>query len=126
MIRSLPSRSRAFPIVLAIAGSCWSTVVVAQATPAHPALAPQSDVRQLSDEERLKILDGNTVESAAIARGESPDAQVATRGIHGEVGAMIGTNGMRAIYGTADIPLGDHAGATVSFESSQFGNYRRR
>jgi hypothetical protein len=129
MIRSMPSRLRAVPLVLAcIAGaSCWSTAAVAQSTAAPPPAAtpaPDSGVRMLTDEQRLAILDGNTVESAALARGESPDAQVATRGIHGEIGAAIGTNGMRAIYGTADIPLGDHAGATVSFESSRYG-YRR-
>ena len=132
MIRSMPSRLRAFPIVLAsvVSIAIWPSAADAQSTaPLPPAAssAPAADtgVRTLTDEQRLAILDGNTVESAALARGEAPGAQVATRGIHGEVGAMIGTNGTRAIYGTADIPLGDHAGATVSFESSRFG-YRRR
>jgi hypothetical protein len=34
--------------------------------------------------------------------------------VHGEVGAMIGTGGSRAVFGTATIPLGDKAHATVS------------
>jgi len=72
----------------------------------------------------MAILDGNTAESAAVARGELPDSEDARRGVHGEIGAMIGTHGARAIYGTAAIPLGDHADAVVSFESSSFG-YRR-
>ena len=72
----------------------------------------------------MAILDGNTAESAAAARGELPDSEGAKRGVHGEIGAMIGTNGARAIYGAASIPLGDHAGAVISFESSSFG-YRR-
>jgi hypothetical protein len=37
---------------------------------------------------------------------------------------MIGSHGTRGIYGTAEIPLGDNAGAVVSFENSRFG-YRR-
>jgi hypothetical protein len=41
------------------------------------------------------------------------------------VGVMIGSHGTRGVYGAADIPLGDNAGASVSFESSRFG-YRRR
>ena len=43
------------------------------------------------------------------------------RGIHGEMGVMVGTNGARALYGTALIPLGDNAGARISFETSRFG-----
>ncbi len=37
---------------------------------------------------------------------------------------MIGTQGARGVYGTADIPLGENVGATVSFESSSFGHRR--
>lgn len=72
----------------------------------------------------MEILNNNTVEKAAAARGELVGAEVPGRGIHGEIGFMIGSNGTRGAYGTADIPLGDNAGATVSFESSRFG-YRR-
>jgi len=72
----------------------------------------------------MAILDGNTVESAAAARGELPGSEDTRRGIHGEVGVMIGSHGARGIYGAAAIPLGEHADAMVSFESSSFG-YRR-
>jgi hypothetical protein len=72
----------------------------------------------------MAILDNNTEERAAAARGELPGARGIGRGIHGEVGVMIGSNGTRGAYGTADIPLGDNAGATVSFETSRYG-YRR-
>ena len=68
----------------------------------------------------MEILDHNTVESAAAARGELTGSERA-RGIHGEVGVMIGSHGTRGAYGTADIPLGDHASATVSVESSRIG-----
>ncbi|MDR6849401.1 MAG: hypothetical protein V4522_08945 [Pseudomonadota bacterium] len=95
------------------------------ATPAVAAAAAPSsgDTIRLSDKERDAILNSNTVESAAAARGERLPGT--GPGIHGEIGAMIGSNGTRGIYGTAAIPLGDNAGAVVSFESSQY-NWPRR
>ncbi|WP_010162949.1 MULTISPECIES: hypothetical protein [unclassified Sphingomonas] len=86
---------------------------------------PRGDTIRLSDAERDAILNSNTVESAAIARGERDESGKPGLGIHGEVGAMIGSNGLRSAYGVAAIPLGDNAGAVVSFESTQFGGYRR-
>jgi hypothetical protein len=123
--------NRALPIALAlVAGaSCWSTASLAQsalATTAEPApttipsTTANADTIRLTDAQRREILDGNTVEKAAAARGELTGSGLG-HGIHGEVGAMIGTHGARAAYGTADIPLGDNAGATVSFETSRFG-----
>ena len=130
---------RALPIALAlVAGaSCLSTASFAQSAPAsaaEPAPAPTttqpapsatSDTIRLTDAQRDAILNTNTVQSAAAARGELADSEGPGRGIHGEVGMMIGTQGARGVYGTADIPLGENAGATVSFESSSFGNRRR-
>jgi hypothetical protein len=105
---------------------CWSTAALAQSASIPTTSAAGSDIVRLTDEQRMAILDGNTVESAAAARGELPDSEDARRGVHGEVGVMIGSHGARAVYGTADIPLGDHAGAVVSFESSSFGYQRQR
>jgi len=125
MTRSMPSRLGALPIAFAlVAGVCCSPAF-AQAPAATDQPAPPSDTIRLSDRERDAILDSNTVESAAAARGELGESGGAGRGIHGEVGAMIGSNGTRGAYGVAAIPLGDNAGAVVSFESSQFGGYRR-
>lgn len=123
---------RAFPIALALlaGASCWSTASFAQSTPApppppttttQPAPSTTTDTIRLTDKERMEILDKNTEDSAAAARGELTGSGSAGRGIHGEVGAMIGSHGTRGAYGTAEIPLGDNAGATVSFESSRFG-----
>lgn len=125
MTLSMSLLFRAIPLALL---TCGATAAYAQsgpaATAAQPAPAAADDTRRLTDEERLAILDGNTVESAAAARGELPGAALATRGIHGEIGAMVGSHGTHAIYGTAEIPLGDRAAATISFENSRFG-YRR-
>ncbi|MEO8375736.1 MAG: hypothetical protein ABI471_10960 [Sphingomonas bacterium] len=132
MTHSTPATFRAFPIAFAlVAGaSCWSTASFAQSsaapTTAQPVSSPADDTIRLTDEQRMAILDHNTAESAAAARGELPELGNARRGIHGEVGIMIGSHGTRGVYGTADIPLGDNAGATVSFESSQYGYGRQR
>ena len=84
-----------------------------------PAL--RCDRARLTNEERQLIVDRNTVESAATARGEMTGAERATLGVHGEVSAFVGSHGSRGIAGTAAVPLGDNAGAVVSFESKQFG-----
>jgi hypothetical protein len=134
MIRLMSSPFSAAPMALALAASCWATASFAQSAPAttepvaaeaQPAPPSTGDTRRLTDEQRNEILNNNTVEKAAAARGELSDSDGPGRGIHGEVGFMIGTNGTRGAYGTADIPLGDNAQATVSVESSTFG-YRRR
>jgi len=134
MIHLMRPDFRAFPIALALAvgaGTCCSpTTASAQSTPAPTTTQPASptatatDTIRLTDEQRDAILDANTEERAAAARGELAGSERPGRGIHGEVGVMIGSNGTRGTYGTADIPLGDNAGATISFESSRFG-YRR-
>jgi len=123
MTRSTSSL-RALPIALALVagGSFWSAASFAQTTQAAPPTT--DDTVRLSDEQRRTILDSNTMESAAAARGELTGADRADRRIHGEVGVMIGTNGTRGIYGVAEIPLGNNASAVVSYENSRYG-YRR-
>lgn len=119
MTRPTPLGFRVFATAFALVGAVPS---LAQTAPA-PA-AGDADTVRLTDEQRNAILDRNTVDSAAAARGELTQSQRMDRGIHGEVGMVIGSYGTRGIYGTAAIPLGDNAGAVVSFESSRFG-YRR-
>jgi len=119
MTRPISPRLRALTIALTVAvATGWSASSLAQAAPGD------GDTIRLTDEQRDAILDRNTEDSAAAARGELTRSQRMDRGIHGEVGMMIGSYGTRGIYGTAAIPLGDNAGAMVSFESSRFG-YRR-
>jgi hypothetical protein len=129
MIRPTPCSASALPLAFLLIASCWSAASFAQSAPApetaeaRPAPS-EGDTRRLTDAERDAILSSNTVERAAAVRGELPDSEGPGRGIHGEVGVMSGTNGTRGAYGTADIPLGDNARATVAVESSTFG-YRR-
>jgi hypothetical protein len=136
MTRLISLRYRVLPIALALGAgaSCLSTACFAQSAPvpesapaptmAQPVRPSTGDTIRLTDEQRDAILNNNTVESAAAARGELRDSEIARPGIHGEVGVMIGSQGARGVYGTADIPLGENAGATVSFESSSFGHRR--
>jgi hypothetical protein len=117
---------------VATSAACLPTTGFAQqastapTTTAPAATQPSSgDTIRLSDRERDAILNSNTVESAAAARGERLGPESGGPGIHGEIGATIGSNGTRGVYGTAAIPLGNNAGAVVSFESSQY-NWPRR
>jgi hypothetical protein len=82
-----------------------------------------SQTLSLTEAEKANLLAGNTEDSVDAARAGLPSGGP-MRGIHGEMGAMIGTHGSRGIYGTAAIPLGDNAGAVVSVESSRFGIVR--
>jgi hypothetical protein len=120
------------PILLALAGvfsfgtPCFAQSTVAPTpTVARPAQGATEDTIRLTDAERNTILGNNTVESAATARGEQGMSLSGGRGIHGEMGVMLGSNGARGVYGIAEVPLGDNAGAVVSFESSRFGRVRR-
>jgi hypothetical protein len=126
MTRSLPPSPRALAIALGLAAAMcsWPVGGLAQTTTAPVAETAAGDTVRLSDEQRNAILAGNTMDSAAAARGELSGAERAARGVHGEVGVMIGTNGARGIYGTAAIPLGDRGEAVVSFESSRYGRPR--
>ena len=128
MTRSPLLTLRATSLALMLAGmSCPSGSAYGQTTeaPSTARSAPSSgDTIRLTDEQRQAVLDKNTVESAAAARGEMTGPDRAKLEVHGEVSAFVGSNGSRGISGTAAVPLGDNAGAVVSFESSRFG-YRR-
>ncbi len=119
------ARALSIAFALALGWSCGATAAVAQSATSQPAPATDGDIRRLTDEQRDAILNANTVESAARARGEQPGPTGPDRRVHGEVGFMIGTNGARGAYGAAEIPLGDRGAAAVSFESSRFGGPRR-
>ncbi len=84
--------------------------------------AAEPTTYSLTPEQKAAILDAGTENGAEAARaGKGAGAR-----IHGEVGGFVGTSGARGAYGTAAIPLGDNAGAIISFEKSRFGDTRRR
>lgn len=73
-----------------------------------------SQVRRLSPEEKERILAEN--EQRAKDAEFNAALGIPSPGIHGEIGAVIGTGGTRGIFGTALVPLGDRGMAAFSFE----------
>ncbi len=103
--------------IACLALACWPAATVAQG-PSRP-----PSTLRLSDAERAEQLDHDSEQGVDAARaGLAPGTP--SRRIHGEFGAMIGSRGTRSTYGVAAIPLGDNAGATVSFASSRYGARR--
>lgn len=117
-MKGLHSWFRAFGVVVGFVGGLGVAPALAAAQEATPAI---SDTLRLTDEQKAEVLGRNTEDSVDAARAGLSGEGSPKRQIHGEIGAMIGTGGARGIYGAAAIPIGDHAGATVSFESSRFG-----
>jgi hypothetical protein len=105
--------------LLLIAATGWASVAGAQT-----AAAP--DTLSLSDAQKAEIASHATEDSVDAARAGLDGTGAPDRKIHGEMGVMIGSHGTRGAYGTAAIPLGDHAGAVVSFEKSRYGYGTRR
>lgn len=115
--------SRVAPIALAVMAGfyCWPSASLAQSTAAQPAPSAIPGTLSLTDEQKMAVLNSNTEDGVDAARAGLGGSSNAGRGIHGEIGAVIGSHGTRGAYGTAAIPLGDNAGAALSFESSRFG-----
>jgi hypothetical protein len=91
---------------------------------AAPLLAqPVTETLRLTPEEKANILNHQTEASVDAARA-GPGGGGGGRQIHGEIGATIGSRGLRDFYGTAAIPLGDHAAAAVSFEDGRYTPHR--
>lgn len=79
-----------------------------------------------------------TEREAALAAGESRAAPRRAddaldsgqprpdRGVHGEIGAFIGTGGAHGAFGTMVAPLGDRGTAAFSFSTEDFGRRRYR
>ena len=81
------------------------------------AVAPDAgQTIRLSPEQIAKLRDNSTQTATEDLTGGGLGS-----GIHGEVGMTVGTHGTRGVYGVAAIPLGENAGAIVSFEDSRFG-----
>ena len=110
-------------------GRWWSkawfaTIALAPAPLLAQAATTDPSVHSLTDAQKAEILSHNRETLADAARLGVDTPGGADRAIHGEVGAMIGSNGTRGAFGTAAIPLGGNAGAIVSFESSRYGGRR--
>lgn len=110
----LPMRWKRLLVVAAIMSPC--TAVQAEAEESEP-----GQVISLTPEQKREALEGGGGATIGHRSLVAPEGSGSSRQIHGEVGAMIGTGGARGIYGAAAVPLGDNAGAFLSFEKTRFG-----
>jgi len=115
------STRRRVPQLMFVAGSLLVTVLPAMAV-AQTAESAAPQVYGLTTAQKAALdREGNSERTGARTLAGGGDRQ-----IHGEVGAMIGTNGARGAFGTMAVPLGDTGDAIVSFESSRYGDRRHR
>ena len=109
------------------ARAAFALLAVLASVPSQAQTAPVAPgVITLSDAEKAAILRQNEESRAGDAlQTLLPGPSAATLSqIHGQVGAMIGSNGARGAFGAASIPLGPDAGASVLFETSRYGRSR--
>ncbi len=106
-------------LALFLLGSLIATGAVAQ--------TDLGQVRRLSPKEKERILANSSEAKADASLASIMGGGGGSRpsGIHGEIGAEIGTNGARGVFGTALVPLGENGSAIISFEKSQFGTLDR-
>jgi hypothetical protein len=89
-------------------------IATAAGTPASPAQPNTSPLtRWLKDAPPLSL--GDDYANGALEQ-PGPD-----RGVHGEVGFGVGSNGYRDIYGAATMPVGKIGQLGVAVEDTQFG-----
>lgn len=84
-----------------------------------PAFA--EDVIRLSPLEREAALEAAAVRAPINGAPGLGDGKV-----HGEMGLTVGSNGLRALYGNAIVPLGDDAMLGLSFSQVNGGRWRGR
>jgi hypothetical protein len=104
---------------------CLAGLILLPAMPSAAQTAPAGagNALSLTDAEKAELLAHNTESSVDAARA-GLGSGTPGRQIHGEVGALVGSHGTRSFYGTAAIPLGNNAGAVVSFEDSHYNWHR--
>lgn len=105
--------------ILAVALACVSCAVnSADAADANDA----GQVIRLSPEQIAEI------EAEALRRemGELGADQTRSNRIHGSASVMVGTGGSFGVAGSMAAPLGESAGAAVSFSYERFPKVRRR
>lgn len=104
---------------------CLASLLLLPATALSAQIVPPDtgNTLSLTDAQKSELLAHNTETSVDSARA-GLGSGAPSRQIHGEVGALVGSHGTRSFYGTAAIPLGNNAGAMVSFEDSHYNWHR--
>jgi len=88
---------------------------------ASPALA-QEVVHRLSPDAREAAIDSASrqPERNALLTGLAPARGPSAHGLHGSVGFGIGTGGMREVFGSTMMPLGENGAAAFSFSTGRY------
>ncbi len=103
-----------------------SSLAAAGSVHAQVADVAPGEIIRLTPEQKQALSAQQTEATVNAARSGLSGSGSDRNAIHGEIGAMVGTNGARGVFGTAAIPLGDNAGAVISFENSRYGRIRGR
>ena len=97
-----------------------ASLIAAAAVPATAVPVSASEIIQLTPEQSDRAIEAGAARNAAQAT-ELPELRNTRPQIHGEVGMMVGTGGMRGVYGTAAMPIGDNGFAAFSYENVRYG-----
>lgn len=107
----------------ALAHGLAGALLLVFAAPAPAQAPPLPDpVIRLTPEQREAALEA----AAAHPSAARDPIDGLDRGVHGEMGVEIGTNGTRAVYGTAIVPLGQTGTAAISILDARTSRTRWR
>ena len=90
------------------------------------AAAPVTMAAEKPDDDLVEVTPQRTSERAPRPDDEKPEDDLVTHALknaHGEVGAMISSDGSRAVYGTVTMPLGEKGSLTLSGATGKMRYY---
>jgi hypothetical protein len=103
-----------FALLLMVPVPGMAEGVVHRLSPEARAAAIDQASRQPERDTRASVLRPERVE------GRAPEDAARDRRVHGEVGFSVGTGGMRSVFGSTVMPLGDTGTAAFSFSTGRF------
>lgn len=73
--------------------------------------------------DEVEVTPRQDVQPDPVAKEDEGDSWLGDvlRNTHGSVGAMIASDGTRAVYGVANMPLSDNADLTIAFSTGRYG-----
>lgn len=104
----------------------WMSLALASSLLIAAALVPGAKAAEEPDGDLVEVTPQRTSErSPAPANEKEEDDWLthAAKNAHGEVGAMIASDGSRAVYGTVTMPLGENGQLTVSGATGRMQYY---
>lgn len=80
--------------------------------------AASAETIRLSPAEAEAAIEAGAARQSRAAQA-LPDNPPLDRGVHGEVGVAIGTQGYRSMYGVIGVPLGDSGGVLLGYNNER-------